>query len=249
VIRLAREAEPEVLRAMRPDKLEAAREAMRRGGDPEFEGYGRPEIKEVLFKGQHGKCAYCEWREPQAKYRDVDHYRPKSTYWWLAWTWENLLFSRIDCNRDHKKAQFPLRDEAWRLVAEAAPPGDEEPLLLDPYDSALNVRAELQFRPLKVQGTERWQPFGRTERGEQTIEICGLRRPGLVELYTDHVNRHVRRDVEKVRDAAGDPRAVQSAWASLRRSLLASGQPFHLLSLDASEHLLREEIAKHRLPL
>jgi uncharacterized protein (TIGR02646 family) len=249
MIRLAREKEPEALRKMRPDKLEAVRQAMRRGEDPAFEGVGRPEIKEVLFKGQHGKCAYCEWREPQAKYRDVDHYRPKSTYWWLAWTWENLLFSCIDCNRDHKKAQFPLRDEARRLVAESAPPGDEEPLLLDPYDSTLNLRAELQFLSSKVQSKERWQPFGRTERGEQTIEICGLRRQGLVELYTDHVNRQVRREVEKVRGAAGDARAVVSAWASLRRSLLASGQPFHLLSLDASEHLLRQEIAQYRLPL
>lgn len=119
MIPLVRPSEPEPLRSTRLAKLEAARQAVVEGKAIDFSGYGG-ETKTALFNAQHRKCAYCEKPEEQAKYRDAEHFRPKSLYWWLAWTWENLLFSCMDCNREHKGEEFPLVDErsgsppSWR---------------------------------------------------------------------------------------------------------------------------------------
>ena len=37
----------------------------------------------------------------------VEHYRPKSFYYWLAFSWDNLLIACPTCNQN-KKANFPL---------------------------------------------------------------------------------------------------------------------------------------------
>jgi len=84
VIRIERAPEPSVLIAQRGEGLAAAREAHRLDTAIDFSGYG--EVKDELFAMQHRKCCYCEKLQEQAKYRDVEHYRPKSRYWWLAWT-------------------------------------------------------------------------------------------------------------------------------------------------------------------
>lgn len=83
MIRIARTAEPPALTAVRDRKLAAAREARRQGDDVERDGYDV--VKPALAAMQHHKCCYCEKREEQPKYRDVEHYRPKSRYWWLTW--------------------------------------------------------------------------------------------------------------------------------------------------------------------
>jgi uncharacterized protein (TIGR02646 family) len=101
---IRRGSEPEGLPALRADKLADARQALREGTKVAFAAYDR--VKADLAAMQQRKCCYCEKREEQAKYRDVEHYRPKSSYWWLAWTWENILFACIDCNREHKRDLF-----------------------------------------------------------------------------------------------------------------------------------------------
>lgn len=237
--RLVRAAEPEPLRTARAEKLEAAGQAISGGETPALDGYSPEGVKAALFDGQSGKCAYCEKREEQAKYRDAEHYRPKSVYWWLTWTWENLLFACIDCNRDHKKEQFPLVDGAARLVARQPPPGAEQPLLLDPYDPSVVDADEIVFRRETVQRKERWRPEGLTARGRETVRICGLDRPSLIDLYTDHVRDVVRPKLERFRAAEeGSPQRVSDAWDTLRRGLFAPRQEFHALSRDALRALV-----------
>jgi hypothetical protein len=240
VIRLVRGPEPAALVAKRPGKLAAARAAIAGGGRPEFTGYGDDGVKEALFQGQHRKCAYCEKPEEQSKYRPAEHYRPKSIYWWLAWTWNNLLFACWECNSDHKGAQFPLVDEAQRLVAEAAPPGGEQPLLLDPYDPVVDPGAEIEFRRDLVQRKERWRPYGVTERGRETVRICGLDRATLIDKYNAHVRDTVRPKVEAFRSAAetSDAQQIVRAWNRLLRGLFWDEQPFHALSRDATRFLV-----------
>lgn len=98
--------------------------------------------KTELAAMQHQKCCYCQKRVGQARYRDVDHYRPKAHYWWFPWTWENLPFSCVDCNREFKRDQFPL-SAGTPLTAEEAPPGLEQPLVIDPTDPAVDPMAEI----------------------------------------------------------------------------------------------------------
>jgi hypothetical protein len=240
VIRLIRAPEPAPLRDKRPERLAAARTALASGEQVVFTGYGDDGVKETLFQGQHRKCAYCEKPEEQSKYRPAEHYRPKARYWWLAWTWENLLFACTDCNSDHKKDQFPLIDEARRLVAEDPPPGGEQPLLIDPYDPSIDPANEIEFRRERVQSKERWRPYGLTEGGRETIRICGLDRPSLLTLYDAHVRELVRPKVERFSSVVetGNAHEIVRAWRTLVRGLFGDYQPFQALSRDAVRALV-----------
>lgn len=252
MIRLVRLSEPEPLRRKRPAKLEAARAARARGENIDFSGYGDDGVKERLFQEQYRKCAYCEKWEEQSKYRDAEHYRPKSIYWWLAWTWENLLFSCMDCNREYKKEWFPLMDGTKRLVAEEAAPGGEQPLLIDPYDPGIDPANEIAFRREVVQRKERWMPYGLTERGRETIRICGLDRPSLLTAYEAHVRDDVRVKVARFFSTVetNDPQLIVKAWGTITRGLFGSFRPFQALSRDALRVLVPSELrSRYQLAL
>lgn len=46
----------------------------------------------------HGKCNFCETDVLSNYYGDVEHFRPKNPYWWLAHFYDNYLFSCRFCN-------------------------------------------------------------------------------------------------------------------------------------------------------
>jgi len=59
--------------------------------------YKHKDVKERLEeKLYYWKCAYCEQR---IEGYHVEHYRPKSIYYWLAYSWDNLLFCCSRCNQ------------------------------------------------------------------------------------------------------------------------------------------------------
>jgi uncharacterized protein (TIGR02646 family) len=64
--------------------------------------------KTQLKKETKGKCAYCEANVENVAYGDVEHHRPKSVYWWLAYTYDNYLFACQKCNQEYKKDRFPV---------------------------------------------------------------------------------------------------------------------------------------------
>lgn len=233
MIGIARVDEPAALAAFRAERLPAAEAEMRLVGRVDFRGYDL--VKPDLFRMQHNKCCYCEKLEEQAKYRDVEHYRPKSLYWWLTWTWENLLFSCIDCNREHKRNQFPVVDEAARWTDATAQAASERPLVIDPSEPAGDPLVHIRFQRGRVHGKERWTPYGLTDRGRATIEVCGLDRPGLLDLYGSHVNDLVRPRIEPVLGAVGrdDRKGTFLAWDTARRALMSPTRAFRALSYDA----------------
>lgn len=65
--------------------------------------------KTQLKKESFGKCAYCEANTDVVAHGDVEHYRPKSIYWWLAYTYDNYLFACQICNQTYKSDNFPIR--------------------------------------------------------------------------------------------------------------------------------------------
>lgn len=99
------------------------------------------EVKPYLASVMEKKCWYCETRNVRAD-NAVDHFRPKSVYWWLAFNYDNYRFACTLCNsrrRDlefgtvgGKRDDFPLSPSG----ISARTPGDdidlEKPLLLDP---------------------------------------------------------------------------------------------------------------------
>lgn len=49
--------------------------------------------KDQLLAETYNKCAYCETPTKVVDYGDVEHFRPKSKYWWLAYCYDNYLAS------------------------------------------------------------------------------------------------------------------------------------------------------------
>lgn len=66
--------------------------------------YKQDDTKAALEKCHNRKCAYCE---QVVEATHVEHYRPKSLYWWLAYSWDNLLRVCPTCNT-HKGNYFEI---------------------------------------------------------------------------------------------------------------------------------------------
>lgn len=79
------------------------------GTRPEFQSSVWKKAKSYLKKETSGKCAYCEAPTEAVAHGDVEHFRPKSVYWWLAYCLENYLFSCQLCNQTYKGDIFPIR--------------------------------------------------------------------------------------------------------------------------------------------
>lgn len=266
MIRVVRGPEPAVLRDIRDRQLTHLRDLIaREKRDPlstEIKGYGHADVRAALWKAQQHKCCYCE-KDIELTYEDVEHYRPKAEadrqpgctathgYWWMAFTWENLLYACPQCNEGKKRTKFPLAAGSVALLAEQAPPGQEVPLLIDPADES-GVR-HIEFRPERRGRRDYWIPEPRngSPHGKWTINVCGLDRDPLLDRYRKHVEYDVMRYVDELRaamrqaapDEAGQ-RGVYSAYHRTCRALLSPAQRFIGLSYDALVHFTGEALRK-----
>lgn len=145
--------------------------------------YGHASVKNVLQQAQFDKCCYCEGRFRGLAAGDVEHFRPKAFsqqaqrsarlypgYYWLAYNWNNLLFSCQTCNRSHKRNLFPLSNPSRRVQKRTHSTSREKPLLIDPSGPD-DPRDHIRFY--------QEVPRGVTRRGQTTIELLKLDRSDL----------------------------------------------------------------------
>ena len=113
--------------------------------------------KKQLFAETGGKCAYCEAPGSVVAFGDVEHYRPKNIYWWLAYCYDNYLASCQICNQRFKKDAFPTQNRKMRgpiirrnttdaFIASKAGTIGPDPLNQDEVNNF--VRQHKQERPL-----------------------------------------------------------------------------------------------------
>lgn len=145
-----------------------------------------PTVREALGALFHDKCAYCESPDAPTAPLAVDHFRPtsgalaadgtesRSHYWWLAYSWDNLVLACSDCTRA-KGNRFPV--DGPRLER-TDPVAQEHPLLLDPRGGLGPDGEDSPSRHLVflADGTV----ASVTERGTATIDVLQLNRPTLV---------------------------------------------------------------------
>ena len=65
--------------------------------------------KANLKKESFNKCAYCEAPTAVVAHGDVEHFRPKSSYWWLAYAYDNYSYACQICNQIFKGDRFDVK--------------------------------------------------------------------------------------------------------------------------------------------
>ena len=250
MIRIARPPEPEELTRERHRRLAKVflkwrdKSTPRRWTSEEqslFDKGYRKGSRSELAEAQHHKCAFCEKKLGVTD--PVDHFRPRrgkqdvdghDGYWWLTWTWENLLCICHDCS-SFKGSSFPLAPGSLRLQSEELPPGGERPHFIDP--TVQTPRDHIRFE--YVVKRERWEPVGQTPAGEFTISELHLA-DRCLEQYTSHLAAvesedrelwEVRRDLER-----GEHSEAIARWNRVTRNLLSESQLFRSLMYDYLAH-------------
>ncbi len=159
--------------------------------------YAAPDVKDQLKTDQHGKCAYCE-RYFNGDYGAVEHFRPKAAYqqgpgapickpgyYWLAYDWQNLLYSCSECNTGCKRNLFPLADDAQRNIA-SEDIDKEQPMLLNPAKDEIGDFIEFHRHMIVAKNSAPSK-----DKAEKTIGLLRLndrrdlvaRRKGVWETY------------------------------------------------------------------
>jgi hypothetical protein len=93
----------------------------RAAGTLEFNANVWKLAKPQLKRETGGKCAYCESPTDTVAHGDVEHYRPKSKYWWLAYCYDNYLYACQICNQVHKGDEFPVHASTGMWTGPALP--------------------------------------------------------------------------------------------------------------------------------
>jgi hypothetical protein len=70
--------------------------------------------KAALQRDSRNKCAYCESDTAKVAHGDVEHFRPKSKYWWLAFCIDNYVYACQLCNQPYKSDFFPIKGTALK---------------------------------------------------------------------------------------------------------------------------------------
>ncbi|NJN77087.1 MAG: hypothetical protein HC803_01135 [Saprospiraceae bacterium] len=73
--------------------------------------YKMEDIKSKLFDIYNHKCAFCEQR---IEILAVEHFRPKDIYFWLCYSWDNLLLACVGCNSS-KSNHFEVVNQAVHI--------------------------------------------------------------------------------------------------------------------------------------
>lgn len=242
---LNRSTEPVDLSKVRIAQLNVLRALGREPKSKEISGYAL--AGEELWKIQHKKCCYCE-AKLLLKYNDVEHYRPKTTadrlpgcrsthgYWWLAFTWSNLMFSCSGCNRSAKRVRFPLANGTSGSLAEDLTFLGEKPLLINPYE--INPTEHITFIRESYKGTSlsRWyaRPRNASILGNYTIDVCDLNRAELLEMRQDHWDNALSPPISDLSDAlrSSDIALAKAHFVGIIR-LFSPAMIFSAFSYDA----------------
>jgi uncharacterized protein (TIGR02646 family) len=198
------------------------------GEDVDSHGSVWREYKTTLEGVSTKKCWYCEIIQERSD-NGVDHFRPKSHYWWSAFSAENFRFSCIYCNSRRKNPEtgktegkgifFPLLDKSTRATCQAEE-CNESPMLLDPCqpgDPGL-----LDFNENGIPKPKYAKPESRNERAKISIDLYHLDHPDIVEKRRVRAIE-LKKSIEEAdriypRCDTGDP-DIDSSFNSILRGL------------------------------
>lgn len=162
--------------------------------------YRQSDIKDELENICHNKCVYCE-KDVGDSFYHIEHYRPKSVYYWLAFSWDNLMICCDKCNI-YKSDNFETDGEMIAFVMSHLENihnltgiynETERPKLVNPETE--DVEDRLVF-------TEKGVVDSSDERVKYTIATCRLDRISANERRKkifDDVMKRSKADSENIR--------------------------------------------------
>ena len=139
--------------------------------------------KEHLKGETHGKCAFCESATSTVAYGDVEHFRPQSVYWWLAYCYDNFSYACQLCNQKYKGAKFRVArdDRRWRTPEVPAPP-----------DTPARMEYARLMTPDPIDRDDGGMPFN------EFVQAAAREKPYLVDPYVEDPEELYKWEVDPV---------------------------------------------------
>jgi len=140
--------------------------------------YKMADIKQALYKLYQGKCGFCEQKVEQWQ---VEHFRPKSHYYWLAYSWDNLLLVCPTCNV-HKSNHFEIEGKRAVYAAKDYNAINALALKYDKVEKPLLVNPEREKPQPMIEFRQDGTMRSRSKRMRYTITLCKLNRPSITDM-------------------------------------------------------------------
>lgn len=164
--------------------------------DDEKNRYKVGSVQKKLNSIYHLKCAFCEQKLLDSL-KHIEHYRPKATYYWLAYSWDNLLLACGSCN-SAKGDRFRIKEdkvnydnESYESIHSLGNGYDdiEKPFIINPEKD--DILKDIKYdKNAKI--------YSENKRVQHTIEnACNLNRYELIEKrlpllndFRNIINKH-----------------------------------------------------------
>lgn len=158
--------------------------------------YKTGKVQKKLNEIYHLKCAFCEQKLLDAP-KHIEHYRPKDIYYWLAYSWDNLLLACGSCNSAKgtnfktENSKVSYRNEIFEEIHRLGKGYDEieKPFIIHPEKE--DVLQDIRYDKEGKVSSE-------NPRVQHTIEeACKLNRDELVQKrlsvlndFINQINKH-----------------------------------------------------------
>jgi len=167
-------------------------------------------LKWTLKEIYHQKCAFCE-APLDNEVGDIEHFRPKNenknestkcnkkfSYYWLAFSWDNLLPS---CSRCNGKKSNCFDIEGQRVAYE-----NEDLINLHSSIETYNLKEkpkllhpEYDVFESEIRFTKKGEIYSRNKRVQYTVKTCNLNRKNLIKtreiIISNFVNVLIRHSI------------------------------------------------------
>ncbi len=178
--------------------------------------YKQDDVRDALERLYHYKCAYCEFTMEQYH---VEHYRPKNTYYWLAFSWDNLLLCCPKCNEFKGKA-FEVQGSKVSIKNDDDLPENINQLasIYDAIEYPLLIHPEITDVQGLIEFDQSAKPRSEDPRVAHTIILCRLDRAWLNDERKKIWDELVK--VLEIVKGYSQPDEKQIAWETIKARFL-----------------------------
>ena len=169
--------------------------------------YQSPVVRKELKEVYNGKCAYCEQRVKLPKKNQskafgndltIEHYRPKTQYWWLAYSWDNLLPVCYDCNHT-KGDDFELNGTKIKNIREGEIDNIHDLAIIYHIEEHPKFpHPEIDDLTFAFTFDKEGNIYSENERCEEVIQKCQLNRSALSRKRIEIINK-IKTDFQSIR--------------------------------------------------